>query len=345
MFSGLLLREEIYYKLHLTKTSIANRSVNQKSIVYMFIPAIVEEKITDEDALIQQEFTASKNCMMETIEEKKEQAVLVILQDEDRCRMLKYEFGLMLKQYGNVITHCLYRYKFWKTPEDKEEYSQEIYLALWRTFVKCRAKGPMEIKTMPAWIMGVAKYAVYSYRRNLHKNQDRVAYLDNDDIFEAVDDPYDESQITTVKLMVTKLPESDRAVMEMVLDEKNLRQESLKIGMSEVYFSMKYRKILNYLRTQASKYFENYKFDATKLFVRPDYRGRSRVVVQLDKDNRILSEYISIAEAALRSGITRRKMEVLVASENGHHNGFFWRYKEGPVIELGKGDRTLSMVV
>lgn len=282
---------------------------------------------------------------MDQMFEKIDDAILGVLQDDDQRRRLDYEFGLMLKQYSNVITHSLYKYKFWKTPEDKEEYSQEIYLALWKTFVKCRAKGPMEIKTMPAWIIGVAKYAVYSYRRNLHKKQDQIAYPDNNYLFEAADDPYDEDQITTVKLMVTRLPESDRAVMAMVLDEKNLRQESLKIGMCEVYFSKKYRKILTYMRAQASKYFENYKFDTTKLFVRPDYQGRSRAVVQLDRDNRVQVEYKSVAEAALRSGMTRRKMERLIASVNGHHHGFFWRYKEGPVVELKIEDRTLSMVV
>lgn len=266
--------------------------------------------------------------------------------DEDKRRSLEREFTALLKQYDNVIVHSLYKFKFFKTREDQEEYLQEVYLALWKTFIKCRQKGPMELKTMPAWIMGVAKYAIYSYRRNLHRKQDSVTHVDNDYFFEAEDTPYEEGQISAVKLMVSRLPDSDKSVIEMFLDEKNLKQESLKIGMYETYFANKFHQAVKRMRQQAGRYFENYKFDLTNLFVRADYHGRSRAVLQLDADGRILNEYISVTEAAVRSGISRRTIQRLTATEGGgFHSGFFWKYKEGPVVEITKGDKTLALVV
>ncbi|WP_415374942.1 RNA polymerase sigma factor [Patiriisocius sp. Uisw_017] len=155
---------------------------------------------------------------------------------------LEHNFVTQLEQNQNIV-HKICRL-YTNSQDAHNDLFQEITIQLWRAFPKFR--GDSKFST---WMYRVAlNTAITLYR----KNKRRVKTQDFEGVsFKIKSEPYDDTVEEQLKLMysaVKNLNDIDKALVFLYLEDKNYREISETLGISEVNARVKMNRIKGKLR-------------------------------------------------------------------------------------------------
>ncbi|MBN1113311.1 MAG: sigma-70 family RNA polymerase sigma factor [Bacteroidales bacterium] len=162
--------------------------------------------------------------------------------------MSKKEFITVIKANQNLIYKICYSYC--SNSEDRKDLEQEILMQLWNSFGKF--DGRVKVST---WIYKVALNTAISFFRNSSKTNKKVVHLDSS-IFSITNNDDDEQlneNINTLKKLIDKLNEFDKAVILLYLGNNKYSEISEILGISETNVATKISRIKTVLKEQFAK--------------------------------------------------------------------------------------------
>lgn len=156
---------------------------------------------------------------------------------------LEHQFVTNLQSNQNIVHKVCTLYT--NDKDSHKDLFQEITIQLWKAYPKFR--GDAKFST---WMYRVAlNTAITLYR----KSKRTIRTQDYDSvIFKIKADEYDETEEQQLKLMYTavkQLGDIDKALVFMYLEDKNYREISETLGISEVNARVKMNRIKTKLRT------------------------------------------------------------------------------------------------
>jgi len=160
----------------------------------------------------------------------------------------KKEFITVIKANQNLIYKICYSYC--SNSEDRKDLEQEILMQLWNSFGKF--DGRVKVST---WIYKVALNTAISFFRNSSKTNKKVVHLDSS-IFSITNNDDDEQlneNINTLKKLIDKLNEFDKAVILLYLGNNKYSEISEILGISETNVATKISRIKTVLKEQFAK--------------------------------------------------------------------------------------------
>lgn len=156
---------------------------------------------------------------------------------------LEHQFVTELENNQNIVHKVCTLYT--NTRDSHNDLFQEISIQLWKAYPKFR--GDSKFST---WMYRVAlNTAITLYR----KSKKRVQTQDYESvIFKIKAEEYDDTEEQQLKLMykaVKQLGDIDKALVFLYLEDKDYREISETLGISEVNARVKMNRIKNKLRT------------------------------------------------------------------------------------------------
>lgn len=265
-------------------------------------------------------------------------------------KIIEDEFLTIIKKYNGAIVNSIQAFPHINFREDREDYYQEILMRLWIGFVNKITDGGFEktengIIHYGGWIKKVAYNCIVEILRSRSKkNADILCFHDTDFSFIPAGEPeYTEDNFVSLKIAIENLKPEDQTVIQMVLDGKDLRKESLQIGMAFNYYGNKLSLILKKLRNSARKYFENLFVPSELLEVRENTklhnvstRIKVRPIVQYDLWGNLLSRWPSLGEAS-RNGFDKNGIRRALQNEKYTYKGTKWFYDNDEQLEMADG--------
>ncbi len=156
---------------------------------------------------------------------------------------LEHSFVSQLEQNQNIV-HKICRL-YTNNSDEHNDLFQEITIQLWRAFPKFRGEAKFS-----TWMYRVAlNTAITLYRKSKRtiKTQDFEGVS-----FKVLSEPYDDTVEQQMKLMysaVKDLNDIDKALVFLYLEDKNYREISETLGITEVNARVKMNRIKEKLRT------------------------------------------------------------------------------------------------
>ena len=158
-------------------------------------------------------------------------------------KALEHSFVEQLEKHQNIVHKVCRLYT--NNQDAHNDLFQEITIQLWRAFPKFR---------------GEAKFSTWMYRVGLNtaitlyrKSKRRITTQDFDAIqFKIKADEYDDTEEEQLKLLykaVHQLNDIEKALVFLYLEDKNYREISETMGISEVNARVKMNRVKNKLRT------------------------------------------------------------------------------------------------
>ena len=156
---------------------------------------------------------------------------------------LEHSFVELLEKHQNIIHKVCRLYT--NNYDAHNDLFQEITIQLWRAYPKFR--GDAKFST---WMYRVAlNTAITLYR----KSKKRIATQGFDDIeFKIKAESYDDTEEQQLKLLykaVRQLNDIEKALVFLYLEDKNYKEISETMGISEVNARVKMNRVKNKLRT------------------------------------------------------------------------------------------------
>jgi RNA polymerase sigma factor (sigma-70 family) len=156
---------------------------------------------------------------------------------------LEHNFVELLEKHQNIVHKVcrLYTYNY----DDHNDLFQEITIQLWKAYPKFR---------------GDAKFSTWMYRVGLNtaitlyrKSKRRINTQDFGDVeFKISAEEYDDTEEQQLKLLykaVRQLNDIEKALVFLYLEDKNYREISETMGISEVNARVKMNRVKTKLRT------------------------------------------------------------------------------------------------
>lgn len=152
---------------------------------------------------------------------------------------MEKEFLNHLKTHKGILHKVCFTYS-----NDREEFRdlfQEIMYQLWSSYGKFR--GESKIST---WMYKVALFTALAHL----KKKTKVKLQVTDIIPDLPDEPVDEEHLEKLKAAMQRLPDTDRAVLLLYLEEHSYQEMAEILGISESNVGVKLNRIKVKLRKQ-----------------------------------------------------------------------------------------------
>jgi RNA polymerase sigma-70 factor (ECF subfamily) len=153
-------------------------------------------------------------------------------------------FVMLLQKHQNII-HKICRI-YTSDPDAHNDLFQEISIQLWKAYPKFRGESKFS-----TWMYRVGlNTAITLYRKSLrHIKSQRIESVSYKLTDEAYDDTNDE-QLKLIYAAVRKLNDIDKGIVFLYLENKNYKEISETLGISEVNARVRMNRIKTKLKTQ-----------------------------------------------------------------------------------------------
>lgn len=158
--------------------------------------------------------------------------------EKEFAQLIKDNQGLIIK-VSRLYTNSL---------EDEEDLFQEIVLQLWRSYDSF--KGNSKIST---WMYRVAlNTAITLFRKKSKSLQTNELDINHADFVE--DDDEKQQQVSLLYTVIKTLPNVERAIVMMYLDDLPYKDIAENLGITEVNARVKMNRLKKTLKEQMEKY-------------------------------------------------------------------------------------------
>ncbi|GAB0156034.1 sigma-70 family RNA polymerase sigma factor [Chryseobacterium sp. Alg-005] len=163
---------------------------------------------------------------------------ILISREKEFAQLIKDNQGLIIK-VSRLYTNSL---------EDEEDLFQEIVLQLWRSYDSF--KGNSKIST---WMYRVAlNTAITLFRKKSKSLPTNELDINHKDFVE--DDDEKQQQISLLYTVIKTLPNVERAIVMMYLDDLPYKDIAENLGITEVNARVKMNRLKKTLKEQMEKY-------------------------------------------------------------------------------------------
>lgn len=156
---------------------------------------------------------------------------------------LEHNFVALLEKHQNIVHKVCRLYT--SNQDAHNDLFQEITIQLWKAYPKFR---------------GEAKFSTWMYRVGLNtaitlyrKNKRKISTQDYDDVqFKIATEEYDDTEEQQLKLLynaVHQLSDIEKALVFLYLEDKNYREISETLGITEVNARVKMNRVKTKLKT------------------------------------------------------------------------------------------------
>lgn len=154
-------------------------------------------------------------------------------------------FLSVLDQHKGIIYKIANAYC--RNPEDRKDLIQEIIFQLWRSFD--RYNDQYKLST---WLYRISLNVAISFYRKDSKRTDHPSEL-TAGIMETEDNEEEtEQQLHLLQQFISELPELDRAIMLLYLEENSYKEIADILGLTETNIATKINRIKQKLKTKFS---------------------------------------------------------------------------------------------
>lgn len=150
-------------------------------------------------------------------------------------------FLSVLEQHKGIIYKVANSYC--KNTEDRKDLIQEIIYQLWRSFDRYN-----DLYKYSTWLYRIALNVAISFYRKDSKRTGRASELKADIIIIEDEQEDNEPQLHLLQRFISELPELDRAIMILYLEEKSYKEIADIIGLTETNIATKINRIKNRLK-------------------------------------------------------------------------------------------------
>jgi len=240
----------------------------------------------------------------------------------------KYFVSLMNENKGFLI-YLINSYSFVKDRSDANDYYQQIMLYAWLRFAKYQ---PHPEYTFTTWIRRTAKWAILQYYNNYKQHKAKILYEENiASWYDEADSIYNEEHIEALHSAINALPDDKKEVVQMFLNEEDLRKKSIELGHRHNYLNGKMSSIRKLLLDNRHKHFPGMRVAERKLTVIPsEYRNErhwaSKPVEMLDMEGKFIKLFPSTMEAE-RQGFNAKNIHAVCNGKCLSSRGYKWRYQ------------------
>ncbi|PWV54297.1 RNA polymerase sigma factor [Chitinophaga sp. S165] len=154
-------------------------------------------------------------------------------------------FLSVIEQHKGIIYKIANSYC--RNTEDRKDLIQEIIYQLWRSFG--RYNDQYKYST---WLYRIALNVAISFYRKDSKRSGRASELTTDIIIVAEEKEDLSPQLHLLQRFITELPELDRAIMILYLEEKSYKEIADILGLTETNIATKINRIKNKLKGKFS---------------------------------------------------------------------------------------------
>lgn len=158
------------------------------------------------------------------------------------------EFVALLREHRRLVYRVAAAYQ--RTPGDREDLAQEIIAQLWRAFPSYD-----RTRRFSTWAYRVALNVALSQARRDHRHGVLEPLPSDEQLADDRSAP-DADRLSLAQRLIAELPELDRALLLLHLDEHSHREIAEVLGISESNVSTKLHRLKQRLRRDAA--------DATK---------------------------------------------------------------------------------
>jgi len=154
-------------------------------------------------------------------------------------------FLSVIEQHKGIIYKVANSYC--RNTEDRKDLMQEIIFQLWRSFD--RYNDQYKVST---WLYRIALNVAISFYRKDSKRTDHPSELTADIIEVREEREETEHQLRLLQQFISELPELDRAIMILYLEEKSYREIADILGLTETNVATKIGRIKIKLKSRFS---------------------------------------------------------------------------------------------
>ncbi len=154
-------------------------------------------------------------------------------------------FLSVIEQHKGIIYKVANSYC--RNIEDRKDLIQEIIYQLWRSFG--RYNDQYKYST---WLYRIALNVAISFYRKDSKRSGHASELTTDIIVVAEEKDDLSPQLHLLQRFISELPELDRAIMILYLEEKNYKEIADILGLTETNIATKINRIKNKLKGKFS---------------------------------------------------------------------------------------------
>ncbi|MCF6401482.1 sigma-70 family RNA polymerase sigma factor [Chitinophaga filiformis] len=154
-------------------------------------------------------------------------------------------FLSVVEQHKGIIYKIANSYC--KNTEDRKDLIQEIVYQLWRSFGKYNDQYKYS-----TWLYKIALNVAISFYRKDRKRIGSTSGLTADIIIATEEKEDTGPQLQLLQRFISELPELDRAIMILYLEEKSYREIAEILGLTETNIATKINRIKNKLKRKFS---------------------------------------------------------------------------------------------
>lgn len=154
-------------------------------------------------------------------------------------------FLSVIEQHKGIIYKVANSYC--KNTEDRKDLIQEIIYQLWRSFDRYN-----DMYKYSTWLYRIALNVAISFYRKDSKRTGRASELRADIIVIADEKEDNEPQLHLLQHFISELPELDRAIMILYLEEKSYKEIADILGLTETNIATKINRIKKRLKAKFS---------------------------------------------------------------------------------------------
>jgi len=154
-------------------------------------------------------------------------------------------FLSVIEQHKGIIYKVANSYC--RNTEDRKDLIQEIIFQLWRSFERYNDQYKMS-----TWLYRVALNVAISFYRKDSKRTDQPSESIVDIIQVKEDTEETEQQLLLLQRFISELPELDRAIMILYLEEKSYKEIAEILGLTETNVATKINRIKLKLKSKFS---------------------------------------------------------------------------------------------
>lgn len=151
-------------------------------------------------------------------------------------------FLSVIEQHKGIIYKIANSYC--RNTEDRKDLIQEVIFQLWRSFH--RYNDQYKYST---WLYRITLNVAISFYRKDYKRNAGTHELTTD-IIVITEEPADTGQLQLLQRFINELPELDRAIMLLYLEEKSYKEIAEILGLTETNIATKINRIKQKLKTK-----------------------------------------------------------------------------------------------
>jgi len=211
------------------------------------------------------------------------------------------EFTRLINMHINCVMWLVrYHYRLLIPESARDDYKQQILLDAWRAFPKYRHRPDADFG---AWLIGVGKNAILSYRRRERRIEENVYFMEEvpDHDFETPD-YFDSEEVKNLHRAISELPPHYKKVVNLFLTLGQVRDVAIELQEPSAKIEHIYHRAKCAIRKNAGKYFEERKVSSDMSQVgfkkRPELQNRhnSLPVYQYTESGAFAKQWPSLQE-------------------------------------------------